>query len=110
MKTFLNIGLMYKMPFCSCAIQLSLYLQRIFYISVEKVTLLCQFLSVDIIRDSSLAKSTLVHGFVYLVSAIDDVHSAVAARARTMVMSINKKSLKVSMFCACASGVSQPIM
>lgn len=69
-----------------------------FFIAVEKVTLLCQFLSVDIIRDSSLAKSTLVHGFVYLISAIDDVHSAVAARARTMVTSINKKSLKVTIY------------
>ena len=62
------------------------------------MTLLCQFLSIDIIRDSSLAKSTLVHGFVYLVSAIDDVHDAVAARAKTMVLSINESSLKVCLY------------
>eukprot|EP00794_Sanderia_malayensis_P019917 gene19917-21865_t len=65
------------------------------FAAVEKVSLLCQFLTVDIINDSSLAKSTLVHGLVYLVSAIDDVHNAVSARAKTMVSSINETSLRL---------------
>lgn len=65
-------------------------------LSVEKVALLCQFISVDVIRDSSVAKSTLVHAFVYLISAVDDVHNAVAAKAMTMLTSIKESSLLVS--------------
>ena len=68
------------------------------FLTVEKVSLLCQFITVDIIRDSTMAKSTLVHSFVYLISAIDDVHNAVAAKARTMLSSINEAALKVLCF------------
>ena len=42
-----------------------------------------------------MAKSTLVHALVYLISAIDDVHNAVAAKARTMLSSINETAMKV---------------
>ncbi|XP_065069505.1 protein unc-79 homolog [Rhopilema esculentum] len=61
--------------------------------AVEKVSLLCDFIDVDRIRDSSLAKSTLVHALIYLISAIDDVNDAVATKARALVASINRSSL-----------------
>lgn len=65
------------------------------FAAVDKVGLMCQFVSDEYICNSPYARSVVVYGMVFLTHAFEDISTMVATRARSVIQSINITSLKV---------------
>lgn len=77
------------------------FLSSAFYISVEKVAVICRFLDIHSVTKNHLLKYSLAHAFCCFLAAVEDVNPAVATRAGLLLDTIKRPALQVTSLSVC---------
>ena len=72
---------------------------KIRFSAIERMILVCQFLDLPMIKQSSILQSILSNAFCFLISNMEDGHTAVATKATILLESLHDDAFKLLCWC-----------